>query len=183
MKFSPLKSLFVLSTVVSASMAFSSLPVKEITFDQFKEACKNPDGFSRQIAPTNIQATCKDVQYKWALNTPGEIKLPNSRYVTTAMTSDKYSAKAKTDLVKTDDQSAQCFRYKQIAETVQVSRALTCEAILAYPGTGVEYCQEVADAIREENPAAIVVVDTGATLDFCTPKEGNSQRGQTGNNR
>ncbi len=181
MKLNPLKSLLVAQALVSSALVMSA--PQDISFDQFKDACKNPARFHNQIAPSNIQITCKDVQYKWTLNAPGQITLPNSRYVTTGMTSDKYNVKAKTDMVTTNDQVADCFRYKQIGEVLEVSRSITCDEIVAYPGTGAQYCKDVTDSLREDNPGAIQVVDTGHTLDYCTPKEGNNQRGQTGNNK
>ena len=71
--------------VSSASAGGGSTPV---SFDEIRSACLNPSLFHNQIAPSNIQVSCTDVQTKWIADPAGSIAMANTRDVTSSVISD-----------------------------------------------------------------------------------------------
>lgn len=155
--------------------------VQSISFAQLKAACTDPDRFHNQIAPKNIKVSCSDVQTKWVSTTPGTLKLPTSRQVTSAVTSDKYSVNPNTVHVTTSPQTVSCPKYKKISESIALTKSITCGDITQFPGSGTDYCVGLINALRAKNPAGIQRKDTGEEIDLCTASStGRGQRGQRG---
>ncbi len=50
-----------------------------LSFDKLRVACQNPAKFHNQIAPANIQVTCKDIQEKWVADPDGNLQMPTER--------------------------------------------------------------------------------------------------------
>ncbi len=172
---------------VSAAFAGTTqLPAQTISFNDLKRACQDPGAFHNQIAPANIQVACKDVATRWVPAGEGAVAMGNTRYVTTAVQSDKYTVGASTEAVAAEGQAGACPKFKQVAESVAVNRAVSCEEVVAFPGTGTEFCTLVLNELRTVNPDAIVVADTGKTVDLCAaapaekpaPIENKPGRGQ-----
>lgn len=138
-----------------------------LTFEQFKEACQNPARFHNQVAPTDIQVTCSDVQLKWVPLKQSVLSLSTSRVVVASIASDKYSM---SELVANVDSAAQamaCPHFKQISETVQTVRAASCDDLLAFQGDATSYCADAVNTLRADNADAIVTADTGTVVDLC----------------
>jgi hypothetical protein len=163
-----MKKLVIALALVSSS-AFAG---QAINFESLKLACQNPGKFQNQIAPKNIQVTCQDVQYKWIPEASGAVNLPTGRAMTVAVSSDKYTVNPTSTDLKTVDQVAACPKYSQVAEMVSFSKAVTCDELVNFPGSGAEFCTILIDDVRNTNPEAIRAVSTGKTVDFCSARAG-----------
>lgn len=149
-----------------------------LSFEDIRAACLNPARFHNQIAPTNIQISCKDVQSKWVPDAEGSLKMGCARQVTASVISDKYSARPVTGAVRAADQSASCPRFKQVIEAVESVRAVTCDELVAFTGSSVEFCTDVINSLRASNPDAVATTASGRTIDLCGAQADAGQRGQ-----
>lgn len=152
-----------------------------ITFEDMKAACQNPARFHNQIAPSNIQISCKDVQLKWVPDTGTGQSLDNSRQITTSLISDKYTTDSFTAAIQMDAQTVVCPSYKQISETVNTVRSVSCDDMIAFKGGATEFCTATVNSLRAANPEAVNVQATGLTLNLCnadTQQQGGKQGGQ-----
>ena len=149
------------------TFAANTTSVQHISFEDLKSACLNPSSFHNQTAPANIQISCKDVQYKWISADAGTYSLPTSRDMTAMVSSDKYDVDSSTSPVVITPDSAACPRFKQIAETVDTVRAITCDQIVAFSGTGAQFCADSVNTMRSTNPDSIQKAETGQTFDLC----------------
>jgi hypothetical protein len=141
---------------------------QQLSFDDIKNACKNPSAFHSQVAPSNIQLSCKDAQYRWVASIEGSLEMARDRSITTALVSDKYEVAAATFKVKVPTQKVGCTRFKQVLDTIETVRSLSCEEILAIPGSSEEFCTTTLDALILSNPAGVVAKATGKIMDLCS---------------
>ncbi len=176
------KTMFVLASVLSLASAFAaneqregSLEVHALSFDDLRTACQNPARFHNQTAPTNIQISCKDVEYKWIPDGAGTIKMPSARNLTTTVYSDKYTVSPSTN-GKSYSKSEPCAQFKQIAEVAETVRALSCDELIAFTGTADDLCLGTIDALKSANQNAVTVAATGQFFNLCEARKG--QQGQ-----
>lgn len=160
----------VFGALVLSSNAFAS---QRLSYDQVKEACKNPANFQNQIKPANMEITCSDVQTRWVAIGSGTYTLPRMRKVSMGMTSDKYEVPGAAKDVASEQQGGECPRFKETLERIQTTRATTCEEILAFNGTEIQFCTDVIDELRNSNPGAITIADSGRTVHFCNAVQPN----------
>ena len=151
---------------------------QRVTFEDLKVACTNPARFHNQIAPTNIQVTCKDVQYKWVPDVDGSVSMTTSRLVTASVYADKYAAPPLTATLPSVPQVAACGQFKEVAETVETVRAVTCDELVAFNGTAADFCAGAVNSLRAANAESITVVPTGHTVSLCGTRSQRDQRDQ-----
>lgn len=149
--------------------------VQPVGFDDIKIACQNPSRFQNQVAPSSIQVTCHDVQYRWVPESDGALDLATSREITTSVVSDKYEVAPLSAMVPTASQTMACPQYKLVSEVVDSVRAVSCDELIAFNGTATDFCSESVNGTRAANANAIVITDTGKKLSLCADK---STRGQ-----
>jgi hypothetical protein len=162
-----MKTLALLPICIGFSFS-ASAATQRISFDEIKTACKNPAAFHSQVAPTNIQLSCKDAQFKWVASVDGSLEMARERSITTALVSDKYEVEAATYKVQVPTQKVGCTRFKQVLDTLETVRTLSCEEIVAIPGTSEEFCTSTLDTLILANPAGVVSKDTGKIMDLCS---------------
>lgn len=155
-----------IATTASA-LVFASEPAKTIGFDEVKAACLNPAQYQNQVAPTNIQVSCKDVQLKWVATTDGSVSLQTAHAVTTSVASDKYNVSPVSGVVDSAAQVFACAQFKQVSESLELVRAISCDEMVAYTGSALEFCSAAAATMRANNASAIVIADTGSTISLC----------------
>jgi hypothetical protein len=167
---------------VSAMFFPLGASAENLSFDDLRVSCTNPAKFHNQIAPSNIQVTCKDVQTKWVADSNGTLTVPGAREVVTTIASDKYASPAAPGTVKVPDQALVCPKFKEVQETVENVRAVTCNDLVAFTGNVTEFCSGTVDALRASNPDAVKTTDTGRVLDLCanTAPKPVGQAGQSG---
>ncbi len=123
-----------------------------------------------QRAPENIKVQCTDVSRAFVADASGQMPLPSSRSVTTALFSDKFNVDADTKAYPSDAKSAaagSCLRYKEVQNTVAVEKQLTCGEILSWKGDVEDFCAANLESLKSANPKLIDTRDTGAVIDTC----------------
>lgn len=171
----------IMTLALISATAFAGGGDKQFAdFNAVREACKSPDKYQNQIAPSNIQIICTDVQYNWQPAGNGSLPLDNKRFVTNEIVTNKGTVNPSTKEVATSGQTVACPRFKEVTETVKSPKSLTCDEVLAYPGDGTAYCTELLNDLRKANPSAVTVADTGRTVDVCgagaAPAPGNPSK-------
>lgn len=157
---------------IAASLVSAKDPVQTIGFDEVKAACLNPARFHNQVAPTNIQVSCRDVQLKWVPANDGTVALPTAHAVTTSVMSDKYNVAPVSATMDSAAQVFSCAQYKQVAESLELVRASSCDEMVAYTGSAADFCSAAAATMRANNASAIVTADTGQTVSLCPASAG-----------
>lgn len=144
--------------------------VQNIRFEELKEACANPARYHNQVAPTNIQISCKEMRTKWVADPQDSVALPTKRLIVTSVISNKYSVSPTTAQVASEPQMGECNQFKQVLETVEAVHTGTCEALMAFQGTADEYCAANVDSLRTANPQSVQAQETGKKISFCNSK-------------
>jgi hypothetical protein len=153
--------------------ASAGQPVQSTSFADIKEACQNPAKFHNQMAPTDIQISCRDVQLKWVPDTDGAVSMQTGHTVTASVISDKYSVSPMTAQVASSAQTVGCGRFKQVSESIDTVRGVTCAEIIAFNGGAIDFCAAAAASLKQANGKAVQVEDTGHTVNLCeNAKEG-----------
>lgn len=160
-----------LIAICAAALSTSAFAGQKLSYEQVKEACRNPEKFHNQIKPGNMEITCSDMQTRWVAIGNDSFVLPRVRKVTMSMTSDKYEIPASGRDMATEPQGGECPRFKETIERVQATRPTTCEEILDFDGTEIQYCAGLLDDIRRSNPGSITIIDSGRTIHFCAPNQ------------
>lgn len=142
--------------------------LRTIKFEELRLACENPAQYHNQTAPANIQIGCQDLSLKWVPDTDKSMSVKTSRQVTVLAYSDKYSVDAVTAILDSAPQAVNCPRFKQVAEKVESMRAVSCAELIAFKGSGAEFCSETINNVKGSNPAAAQVSDTGKVVDLCS---------------
>jgi hypothetical protein len=168
----------VIATCFSVSSIAFAGQQSVASFDDMKAACLNPAKFHNQIAPTNIQVSCRDVKMRWLPDAGTSQNLDTFRNITVQVNSDKYTSNAEMSAIPTDPQMVGCPAYKQVLETVETVRSVTCEELLAFNGTAAEFCASAVDSLIAQNPAAINVQDTGKVFNMCAVESPAQQQQQ-----
>ena len=157
---------------LASAMVLASDPVRTIGFDEVKAACLDPAQYQNQVAPTNIQVSCRDVQLKWVQTSDGSVSLPTAHAVTTSVASDKYNVSPVSGTIDSASQVVACSQYKQIVESLELVRATSCDELVAYTGSAVDFCSAAAATMRANNASAIVTADTGHAMSMCPGSAG-----------
>ena len=174
------------STLFSAAAALllsAGAAAENLSFDDLRASCTTPAKFHNQIAPSNIQVTCKDTQTKWVPDGNATLTAQAGRQVVASITSDKYASAPISGDVKIPEQALVCPKFKEVQETVESVRAVTCSELVAFTGTVTDFCSGTIDALRASNPDSLKIVDTVRVYDLCSnaaPKPAVGQSGQTG---
>jgi len=140
-----------------------------MTFEDLRAACLNPSQFHNQVAPSNIQISCNDVQFKWISDDVGALSMANGRYIKASLVSDKYTVDTVGATVDISPQVVACPNYRQVSETLETVRSISCDEIVAFVGSATDFCVGAINSMKAINPESIVVLDTGETLSLCGP--------------
>ncbi|MBX9769594.1 MAG: hypothetical protein K2X47_20120, partial [Bdellovibrionales bacterium] len=132
-----------------------------------RSACLNPSKFHNQIAPTNIQISCRDTLSKWVPDADGAMTMNTGRQVVVSVMSDKYTSNAESGTLPMKEQVATCPKFKQVLETVETVRAVSCEDLAAFSGPAVDFCANAVNMMKSANPEVIKSQETGEVVDFC----------------
>jgi hypothetical protein len=169
-------SLLVAATCLSATAAFADHQFIG-SFEDMVAACKNPSQFHNQIKPAKIQISCKDVQYKWAQDTGTMQPLDTSRTMTIQLNSDKYTSNAELAALPIDPQMVGCPAFKQVIDTVETVRDVTCDDLENFQGTAAQFCEQTIGMLVQQNSQAINRTETGRTFNMCLPQAPTQQKG------
>jgi hypothetical protein len=146
-----------------------ALQARSISFAEFKDRCANPDKYRGDVqrAPENIKVQCTDVTRVFVADASGQMPLPGSRNVVTALFSDKFNVDADTKAYAMDTKGGSCLPYKEVQNTLSVEKQLSCGEILSWKGDVEDFCEQNLDNLKGANPKLIDVKETGAVIDTC----------------
>jgi hypothetical protein len=139
-----------------------------ISWDEFKGRCANPDSFDNQREPRAITIQCTNTEHEYVADAPGAVDLAANRHVSTAVLSDKFTVSAMEKDYPIATKPGSCQRYKEIAKTITIQRGpLNCADVLGIKGDINDYCASALDSAKSNNPKTIDVSDTGVRVDTC----------------
>jgi hypothetical protein len=175
-------SLFVVLSIIAASNASIVQASGEIgniggghgeftpslTWEQFKESCLHPEQFNNQTPPLNIRLQCTDVSREFIAMAPGQVPLPGTRKVISAVFSNKYNVNAEQTDVPYAVKGGSCMKFKEVEKTVTVDKQLRCDDILGIKSSLAEYCASNLTIAKQANPKLVDSRDTGRMIDTCS---------------
>jgi hypothetical protein len=172
----------LLSALFLAAPAYAG---SALSFSELREACQDPARFQNQVAPQNIQVSCEERTTRWETDGGSSVELPRSKEIWSSFTSDKYESDTESEKVGVKSQYGRCPRFKEVLEVLNFTKSTSCEEILDFKGGAVDFCADVLERVRENNPKAIEKTATGNTVDLCEEKPvenpcDRAQRGQRG---
>ena len=168
------KSLCSVSLVAAAFVTITSLPQAnagpsgDMTYESFLDSCKNPAAYGAQRPPENIRVSCKNVHSTWVPIEAGGTALSETRNLSTELFSDKYHVVLQSFEVETPEFNIACPRYREVIETSQIDKSLTCEQVLAETRGLKEICLDAIDEAILANKDLVEVVATGKTFSGCS---------------
>ena len=170
-----MKLLFgILVLIAPTVQAAGSDTVQRLKFDEIREACLNPARFHNQIAPTNIQVSCAEMRTKWvpmevtaASKEKQSARAPTARLVKSSLLSDKYAVDVAIEALPSEDQVFACASFKEVKETVETARAVTCADLAAFKGTATDFCAKTTGSLRLANPGSVITQDLGRVMNLC----------------
>jgi hypothetical protein len=142
---------------------------RSISYDEFKDRCQNPDKYRGDVqrAPENIKVQCTDISHEYVADESGSVPLPAQHSVITALFSDKFNVDADTRVYAENAGGGSCLRYKEVAKTLTVEKALSCAEILGMKDDIDSYCASNIASLKSANPKLVDVKETGAVIDTC----------------
>lgn len=158
-----------IATSFTALMSMSQVyAAGGLTYDKFLDSCKNPSSYGAQSPPQNIHLSCQNVQTTWNPIEAGGTALDESRVLSTELFSDKYHVVLQDFAVETPEFNVSCPRFREVVETSQIDKAMTCDQVLAETRDFKEICLDAINEAISENPDLVTVVATGRTFSSCS---------------
>jgi hypothetical protein len=168
-----MKKLIALITFCISGAAFAGGPnlvdaqKDGLNFSDLKAACQTPAKFHNQVAPANIQVSCKNQVLHWIAMPSKQLAMPTSRVVTASLMSDKYTVAPITAPVQSAAQVGECPQYKEVSETVETVRAISCADLMAFAGNSTDFCAATINTLIDANHNAVQSKDTGKIVSYC----------------
>ena len=171
-----MKLIFGILVCLAPTVQAGEVSAQHLKFDEIREACMSPARFHNQTAPTNIQISCAEIRTKWV---PMEFKDANKqqqqsaraqtvRLVMSSLLSDKYAVDVVTDRLPSEDQVFPCAAFKEIKETVETARAVTCADLLSFKGSATDFCATTTGSLRQANASSVLTQDLGRVINMCS---------------
>ena len=157
------------ATQVFAGEIIPPTDVQVLSFSDLRAACETPALFHNQTAPANIQVSCASKKTVWVLD-PLAVNVasaPITEQVTTSVQSDKYSVDAVIMDMPLGAEALACSSYKQVNQSIETLRAISCAEIVAYADTLNQFCVETLRDLVAANPEALISEDTGRVFSQC----------------
>jgi len=162
------KALIITSFGTLMSFSTAANAAGDLTYAQFVDSCQNPSSYGAQRPPQNIRVACKNVQTTWNPIEAGGTTLEESRLLSTELFSDKYHVVLQSFDVETPEFNVSCPRFREVVETSQIDKALTCEQVLVETRDLKEICIDAINEAISQNPDLVEVAPTGRTFSSCS---------------
>lgn len=114
-------------------------------WQDLKGLCKNPTGYGAQVAPQNITVTCSDLKRTWEVIEASNVLLPTERVISIEAASSKGYAKIRDYTYDSNPVSVDCPQVAQVELIYTEDFNVTCEEVLAFPGTFPQFCAQKLD--------------------------------------
>ncbi len=181
-----LLGMFLLLGVFVTSNAFGQFcpgnrcngrPSGELTFEEFKEACENPDFTGAQRPPQQIRIECSANHVTWEAQESAPVDLPQTLNYTAELFSDKYHVQKIEFEGDMEEETAMCPVYQEVEGNISLQTALTCDDVLEDEDVTLEsLCEDEIDSMIDENPDSIEYEATGETINLCEESFGRRRR-------
>lgn len=158
-----MKKILTLVSILAMSLGFAG----ELSYDQFKESCKNPGAYGHQNPPTKIKLQCKNSFKGWQPIESGSTRLSESRFITSELFSNKHTVASKTSGVRVPEQIATCPRFREVMETAAIEVSLTCDQVTSDERDLQEICLSELDSAIAENADIVETTPTGSIYSVC----------------
>ncbi len=171
MRTSLLKAL-TLTCTIGAFSTFSfagDLPgAGTLSYADFVKSCQNPGSYGQQRPPENIRVACKNVARTWEPIEAGSTMISESRSLSAELFSDKYHVVAENFVIAVPEMNVSCPRLREVIETSNIEKALTCAQVIAETRTLEQVCIDAIDEGIAQNPDLVVATPTGKTYSSCS---------------
>ncbi len=169
MKMNLLKTITFSALFSLASLTASAAPgAGEMSYEDFMKSCRDPGAYGQQRPAENIRIACKNIQTSWQPVEAGSTTLLESRKISSELFSDKYHVALQDFTVAVPELNISCPKFREVLETSQIEKSLTCAQILAETRTLKELCVDAIDEAVSQNPDLVVVTPTGKTYNSCS---------------
>lgn len=154
----------------------------ELTFEQFKESCKDPNYQGQQRPPEKIKVLCSNVHYGWQPIEAAPFELASSRILTGELFSDKYHVGAEDFNVNSPETVGSCPRFREVVSTATVEQSLTCSQVINDDRDLEDICLDIINDAINSNPDIVETAPTGTIYNPCDLESGDGDETQTPNN-
>lgn len=138
-----------------------------LSFEEFKDSCQNPGSHGAQRPPENVKIQCKNVRTGWQQIESGSTGLAESRIITAELFSDKFEVCAQDFNIAQPEANVVCPRLREVVESVQIEKSLTCGQILATEDGIDELCLDAINEAISANPDLVQTTPTGRLYSVC----------------
>ncbi len=150
----------------SVMAANDCINCQEFSFEDFQQACENPDQFGNQRPPSQIRIECSATHTTWEALESAPIELPQDLAYTAELFSDKYHVSKINFIGEVPEELASCPVYEQVRGEGSVDQYITCDDVEGEV-TMEDICIDAIDELVDENPDAIEYESTGETVNLC----------------
>ena len=114
------------------------LPKLELTWDNFKKFCANPNDFGRQEAPREIVISCSESKTTWK-PVPGSFNMPVAHTFYASVNSSKAVVSTAALPVPAEAELGACGKYQQYTQTFKTGdRSITCDELNSMKDNSLE---------------------------------------------
>lgn len=172
--------IFVLGMSFNAFSSGNPIPQdparQTLTFEQFRESCKDPRRFQNQRPPLNIKVICSDTKTLWVPRDISTVAIDSFRKVKTELLSDKYHVRPQENWVPSIAVNVDCPVLKEEVRTLTTEHEITCKDVENSEITLLSFCKGQLDSTISTNGDLVEIRRTGRDLAIC----GNQRTDQTG---
>ncbi len=150
----------MLKCILTLLLIFNSIWVAafDISYQELKVACTNPEDFGMISSPQNIMVECSSQHSKWMLTDSSEIDLPTKLSVDAEVLESVYHSEKETYT------SVLCPIYSQIIAEINLVRLVNCDDILNYSSLEM-FCKDISDEYLKQN--TVTYLQTGHKINLC----------------
>jgi hypothetical protein len=151
----------------ATAMAENGAGLRQVSWDQIKQACQNPAAFQSQRQPNAIRLTCEDTQLVWEADQSDSVEMDNQRKISASLSSDKYSVSRLDQSIPMSVSQTSCPRFREVEVSYTKSFSLSCQEIQNFQGNMASFCQGRIDGDLATNKSLATREATGRVYDMC----------------
>ena len=150
----------------------------ELTYEQFKESCRNPDDFGHQRPPEAIKVICEDARTRWVPVESAPFELDTVAQLTAELFSDKHHVDQELFPLPGGETNGVCPRLREDLTSAAVEISLTCAEVLNDKRDLEDICLEAIASAEAANPDIRESMPTGNMFEPCGTVEQQQQQQQ-----
>ncbi|MCO4755913.1 MAG: hypothetical protein KC478_15640, partial [Bacteriovoracaceae bacterium] len=153
----------------------------ELTYEQFKSSCLDPDKFGHQRPPEAIKVICEDERTRWVPVESAPFELDTVAQLSAELFSDKHHVAEKTFPLPGGETNGVCPRLREDLTSAAVELSLTCAEVLNDKRDLEDICLEAIASAEAANPDIRESMPTGNLFEPCgetAPQQQQQQQQQ-----